>query len=173
MGLDIKNVVKDFLITAAFTAFSYFVIPWILHSSWYQAIYFSIAITVSNVLAVMLSWAYFSKTRCYDDELNIVTMIGYKTLGASATHFIVFIIRIVGNILAVVFLLLYPDILAIEIWIFIAPVRMFLLTTAVTASLYFYEMINNAIAVNGSKNIQCNDRSIMCKIMKDPIFCDF
>ena len=173
MALDIKSSAKDFLITAAFTAANYFLAPLILPSAWYQALYLSIVITACNVIAIMLSWMYFSKTRCYDDEGNIITMIGYKTLGASATHFIIFIVRIVGNILVVVFLMLYPDVLLVGVWVFVLTVRMFLLTTSITASLYFYEMINNIISVSNSKDIQCNDRSIMCKVLKDPIFCDF
>jgi hypothetical protein len=173
MALDVQSTVKDVLITAAFVAFSYFVIPWILPLPWHQSIYFAIVITTSNVLAILFSWTYFSNTRCYDDEGNIITMIGYKTLGASATHLIVFIMRVVGNVIAVIFLLLYPDTLVYEIMLWVVPVRMFLLSTCITASLYFYEMINNIIAVSNSKGVQCNDRSVMCKIMKDPLFCDF
>jgi hypothetical protein len=100
-------------------------------------------------------------------------MIGYKTVGASATHLAIFILRAACNILAVVLLLTYPEVLTYEFVLSIVVIKTFLLTTCLTASLYFYEMMNNIFSVINNKDVRCGDRSVLCKIYKDPIFCDF
>lgn len=175
MASRVLQVLKDFSISGALVAFSYFVIPFLLPDPFHQGIYFSIVVSVTNFLAIILSWIYFSHTRCYDDEGNFVTMIGYKIFGASSTHFVVFISRIVGNIVLVLSLVLSPDMLDIELYLFIIYFKPVLLTVCITTSMYTYEMINNIYGVTTGLKYTCKDKSLVCGMMKkpDPFFCDF
>lgn len=168
---EIAASAKMILITILIILFNYFVMPWIFPDTFHQAIYFSITTTASNIIAILLSWRYFAKTRCYEDELNIIATYSYKILGASATHLIFFIIRLAGNVLMVILLLTSPGWLAIS-FPALFNVKIFLLSYSIGNALYVYEAINNAIQVNSGVDFHCNERSMMCSIMNDPLFCD-
>lgn len=174
MKYSVIAILRDALVVVGFVAFYYFVVPWIFPDLAYQAYFFSITLTVTNFAAVVISWAFFSRTRRYGDEANIVTMMGYKIFGSSATHMFIFIIRMTGNILAVVLVITYPEALVLSLPLFGFPLKMYLLAISVATALYSFEMINNIIATKNYDDLaKGKERSMMCKIYDDPLFCDF
>lgn len=175
MASQILQFLKDSIITVGLVLFNYLMIPWLLPSAFHQAIYFSIIVSVTNFTAIILSWIYFSHTRCYDDEGNFITMLSYKIFGASSTHFVVFISRIVGNIVLVLTLTMYPSLLEVELYLLVFYLKVYLVTVCITTSLYIYEMISNIYGVATGLKYTCKDKSYVCGMMKnpDPFFCDF
>lgn len=174
MASKVVQYVKDFAINASLILFFYFAIPWFFPDVIAQAILFCIVITITNIAAIMLSWNYFASTRCYDDEGNFVTMLGYKIMGASSTHFIVFVGRVVGNIGVILGLIYFPGLLAVDFYLFIY-IKIVLLTISTLAALYTWEMINNIYSSATGLKYTCKDKSFICSHMKnpDPFFCDF
>ncbi len=171
MGFDFLEALKGFAITVGFVAIHYFVIPWLIPVPFNLAIYFTIVLNASNFVAIITSWYYFNKSSCLSHEANWITMYGAKVFGSTITHFVLYIIRMTGSIAAAVGILLYPDTLAFELTNFFF-VKIFLLAMSINTSVYLYEMINNVYAVSSGVQFKCNEISVMCKIHKDPIFCD-
>ncbi len=167
------EVLTGILVTAGIVAIGYFVVPLLLVDPFHQVLFFTITMTSSNFLAVVFSWHYFSNTRCYPDEANPVTMYAYKLAGATATHFVLLIVRVSGNIVAAVTLLAYPSLLLFELVIGTFSLKIYLLSIAFGTGLYVYEMINNLIVVSRGVDFKCNERSMACATVKDPFFCDF
>lgn len=168
---DIAGAAKTVFIVILIVLFNYFAIPWFFPDTFYQAIYFSVTTTIANVVAIILSWYYFSKTRCYEDEANMIATYSYKIFGASATHLVFFIIRVSGNITMVILLLTYPDWLSISFSILLG-LKVFLLSYSLGCAMYVHEAINNAIQVNAGVDFHCKERSMMCNVIDDPLFCD-
>jgi hypothetical protein len=161
---------KGFLITAGFTAVGYFIIPFLLPETLHQAIFFSLVMTASNFIAIMYSWYYFSTTKCLGDEANLIAEYAYKFAGPTVIHVVFLIIRLSGNIITVTFVLLNPSTLYYEIPAFF-NIKIYLFSIASGTAVYFYEMVNNIIAVKNGTNFKCNERSLLCESTKDPLFC--
>jgi hypothetical protein len=168
---------RDTLIVLGLVAFNYFVTPFIFPISFALSLFFSILISVTNVSAILLSWSYFSNSRCYPDEANPLTMVSYKLVGASSTHLVVFVIRVATNVVSVIYMLQYPMLFTLPVILLGLMFKPFLLTISITASLYTYEFISNVIAetTRRKEGFKCNEKSYVCKTMKnpDPFYCDF
>ena len=172
MGLNITGSVKGVLITMVLIGFNYFVMPYLFPDLHHQGIYFSVVTTFANVLAIILSWIYFSHTGCYEDEGNLIATYGYKIFGANAVHFFFFITRVAGNVTMIILFFTFPGILGITIP-YLFNLKIFLLSYSIGNAMYVYEAINNGISVGNGIDYKCNSRSLMCNVIDDPFFCDF
>jgi len=171
MGLDVAGTLKTVFIMLAIVGFDYFVLPWLMPNVFHQAIYLSITTTIANVVAILLSWYYFSKSGCYGDEANLVAEYSYKIFGAGATHLGFYVSRVTGNILMVILLLTVPDTLVIAFSIAFG-IKIFLLSYSIGNAAYIHEAINNLIHVFNGVDYECKERSMMCNVIDDPLFCD-
>jgi hypothetical protein len=72
-------------ITAGYAAFFYFIFP-LVFSPGALPWAFLAAYAAVNGSALLLSWVYFDRTRCYEDEMNPVAKVGYYIFGHDVAH---------------------------------------------------------------------------------------
>jgi hypothetical protein len=81
-----------FAVTSSFFALFYFVYPAVFPPGSLPWAFLVTFVTV-NVSAIALSWVYFDRTRCYEDEGNPVAKILYYIFGHDVAHLILSVFR--------------------------------------------------------------------------------
>ena len=93
----ILSIIIMILAIIGYTLLFWFGVPFIIPPDAVPWVYF-ISFTIVNVIALILSWVYFDRTHCYEDEGNPIAMAFYYLVGHDVTHFFLFLIRLFSNI---------------------------------------------------------------------------
>lgn len=138
-----------------------FVLPLIIPSADMNIAYILI-LTIANVTAIFLSWFYFRRTHCIDDEANPIAVAKYRWFGVDVTHFIFYCIRIIINVYLGFILFNLGDV--IIIWGI--PLLLSHIAVTVVAAFFTVELAFNIVALIRSKENECpEERPKICDLL--------
>lgn len=138
-------------------------------------LYFTIIMTISNIMAILFSWIYFNATKCFGNEMNPVTRYGMSYLGEDFFHIILFIGRILLNIFFIY--MLFTDDNLFEPyyffdWIIYPNIILYSFITSIWMTEAIVNIFQNIEWKMADKPIEyvCNDINEICKTTGK--FCD-
>jgi len=166
----IVSIIVMLLATVGFTAFYYFAYPYIFPTDAMPWAFF-ITFCIVNAIALLLSWIYFDRTTCYQDEGNPIAMIFYYIFGHDVAHIFLAIFRICSTI-GFYFSVFGLDFDLLGISLHIPPQDILFL--ALPTAIFTTELCFNIYAVTNHWDEKCKpDQPMICPCRgQDGCYCD-
>lgn len=153
-----------------YTAFFYFGFPFLIPATYLPWVFF-LTFTVINAIALLLSWIYFDRTHCYEDEGNPIAMLFYYIVGHDVAHIFLAIFRI-GSTIGFYFSVFGLDFDLLGISLHLPPqYRLFL---ALPIAIFATEMSFNIYAIVNHWEEKCKPvQPMLCPCLgEDNCYCD-
>jgi len=128
-------------------------------------LYFTIIMTLSNILAILFSWMYFNSTKCLENDLNPLTVKGNKIFGEDIYHTILFVFRFILNGYFIWSLFNNNNIFE-SYMLFSTEIYPIVILHSFITSLWLIEAIINIFA-NLQFRLADNPQEYMCKLPKN------
>lgn len=166
----IISIIAMILATVGFSVLYYFAYPFIFPPDilpWATFITFCVV----NAVALLLSWVYFDRTFCYQDEGNPLAMIFYYLFGHDLAHIALAVFRVFSTV-GFYFSVFGLDLNTIGIPFYLPPQNM--LALAIPMAIFTTELCFNIYAVTNHWEEKCAPvQAAFCPCLgEDNCYCD-